>query len=83
MPKRISYSVCHIKCVAVYILIEQNRKRYNQCILRCNKIDFAKLIHICEHQIKFGEASSTRTAMPLLMKQIAMYIIFETDLYIA
>ena len=32
--------------------------------------------------ITFGQASSTGTAMLLFMKQIGMYLTYETELYI-
>ena len=62
-----------ISCVTIYELIEQNQK-CNQCIfLSCIKIDIAKSVQVYKHTIKFGQASGTGTAMPVLMKQIAIY----------
>ena len=41
----------------------------------------AKSIQICKLPIKFGQASGTGTAMPILMKQIGMYLTYGTELY--
>ena len=42
-------------------------------VIQCIRIDLAKSVQIFKHPIKFGQALSTGTAMPLLMKQIGMY----------
>ena len=73
----VSQSLCYfvycILCAIIYLKIDQNLKCYNQCIFLCTRIGLAKSVQICKQPIKFGQASSTDTAMPILMKQIAMY----------
>ena len=55
-----------------YLLIDHNLKWYNQSFLCTSiRIDSAKSVQMLKISIKFG--TSTGTAMPFLMKQIAMY----------
>ena len=41
-------------------------------IFLCIRIDLKKSVQICKHLLKFDQASSTGTALPLPMKQITM-----------
>ena len=47
----------------------------------CINFDITESVQICKHPITFDKASSTGTAMPLLMKQSGMYLTFEAELY--
>ena len=65
--------------ISYYLFINRSKSKFFQSvnnsvnIIQCIKIDLAKSVRIFKHPIKFGQASSTGTAMPLLMKQIGMY----------
>ena len=57
-----------------YLFINRSKSKLLQSVkILCIRIDLAKSVQICKHPIKVGQALSTGTAMPLLMKQIGMY----------
>ena len=61
----LAYLICY------YLFINRRKSKVLQAVYI--KIDSVKFVQICEHLLKFDQASCTGTAISLLMQQIAMY----------
>ena len=65
-----------------YLYINKTKSKMLQSVyIPCVGIDLAKSVQICKHPIKFGHASSAGAAVPMLVRQVAVYITSRMDLY--
>ena len=63
------FCLAYFKCY--YLFINRRKSKVLQVVYI--RIDSVKFVQICEHLLKFDQASSTGTAISLLMQHIAMY----------